>query len=230
MISPGHPYDRMKRVLDVVIAALALFLGSLVMLVTAALVAAALGRPVLFRQTRPGLRGEPFELIKFRTMRVADPARGQVTDAERLTRLGRWLRASSLDELPSFWNVLRGDMSVVGPRPLLMQYLAHYTPEQARRHDVRPGVTGLAQVRGRNELAWADKFAYDIRYVDQRCLRLDLRIIAETVRSVVSRTGITAAGSATAPEFVRAPEFAMAGESAGSAASTFGRAAGTTSS
>ena len=140
---------------------------------------------------------------KFRTMRPLDPARGWATDADRLTPLGRRLRALSLDELPSLWNVIRGDMSLVGPRPLLMEYLDRYTPEQAQRHDVRPGLTGLAQVSGRNALSWEDKFRLDVEYVKAESLRLDLRILAMTVRSVLRREGISAEGQATMVEFVR---------------------------
>ncbi|PWU58655.1 UDP-galactose phosphate transferase [Micromonospora globispora] len=197
---PGHPYDRPKRLLDVLVAGLALVVLSPVLLAVALVVAVGLGRPVFFRQTRPGLHGRLFELRKFRTMKPIGP--GRVSDGDRLTGLGRWLRATSLDELPTLWNVLRGDMSLVGPRPLLVRYLDRYTPEQERRHEVRPGVTGLAQVRGRNSLGWEEKFAYDVRYVDSRCLRLDLRILAETVIRVLRREGVSADGHATAPEFL----------------------------
>jgi lipopolysaccharide/colanic/teichoic acid biosynthesis glycosyltransferase len=190
-----------KRIVDLAAATLLLVLLLPVLAVTAALVAVGLGRPVLFRQARAGLHGEPFIMVKFRTMRGIDPRRGLVTDAERLTRLGRFLRASSLDELPTLWNVIRGEMSLVGPRPLPVRYLDRYTAEQARRHEVRPGVTGLAQVRGRNWLGWDEKLALDVEYVDARCARLDVRILAETVVTVLRRDGITADGSATAPEF-----------------------------
>lgn len=197
---PGHPYDRPKRLLDVLVASLALVVLSPALLAVALVVAVGLGRPVLFRQTRPGLHGRLFELRKFRTMKPIGP--GRVSDGDRLTGLGRWLRATSLDELPTLWNVLRGDMSLVGPRPLLVSYLDRYTPEQARRHEVRPGVTGLAQVRGRNSLSWEEKFGYDVRYVDTRRLGLDLRILAETVVRVLRREGVSADGHATAPEFL----------------------------
>jgi lipopolysaccharide/colanic/teichoic acid biosynthesis glycosyltransferase len=193
--------DRAKRLLDVLIATLVLILTAPLIAVVAIAVAVTLGRPVLFRQTRPGLRGETFELIKFRSMLPINAADGRVSDGERLTRLGRWLRATSLDELPSLWNVLRGEMSMVGPRPLLVEYLTRYTPEQARRHEVRPGVTGLAQVRGRNALTWESRFAYDVWYVDNHSLGLDLRILAETTRVVLRRDGITAHGCATINEF-----------------------------
>ncbi|AVT32866.1 UDP-galactose phosphate transferase [Plantactinospora sp. BC1] len=199
-MTPGHRrYDRRKRLLDLLVAAVLLVLLSPVLLGCAAAVALALGRPVLFRQSRPGRDGHLFELRKFRTMRPAGP--GRTSDADRLTRFGSWLRATSLDELPTLWNVLRGDMSLVGPRPLLVSYLDRYTPEQARRHEVRPGITGLAQVRGRNELSWEEKFRYDVEYVDRRCLRLDLRILLETVLRVLRRQGISAPGNPTMPEF-----------------------------
>ncbi|MEN3610768.1 sugar transferase [Plantactinospora sp. ZYX-F-223] len=199
MTTRHRRYDRRKRVLDMLVAAVLLVLLSPVLLGCAAAVALALGRPVLFRQNRPGRDGRLFELRKFRTMRPVSP--GRTSDADRLTRLGRWLRATSLDELPTLWNVLRGDMSLVGPRPLLVGYLDLYTPEQARRHEVRPGITGLAQVRGRNALSWEEKFRYDVEYVDGRCLALDLRILLETVLQVLRRQGISAPGSATMPEF-----------------------------
>jgi len=193
-------YDRTKRLLDILLASLALLAFAPVLLAVSTLIAVAEGRPVLFRQTRAGRHGTPFELRKFRTMAPICP--GRVSDADRLTRLGSWLRATSLDELPSLWNVLRGEMSLVGPRPLIMRYLPRYTPEQARRHEVRPGLTGLAQVRGRNSLSWECKFAYDVQYVDARSLLLDLRILAETVATVLRREGITADGHTTSPEFV----------------------------
>jgi lipopolysaccharide/colanic/teichoic acid biosynthesis glycosyltransferase len=194
-------YDYAKRLLDVVASAMALALLLPILGGVALVVAGGLGRPVLFRQPRPGLRGKPFLLTKFRTMRVDDTA-GRATDAERLTTLGTLLRATSLDELPSLWNVLRGDMSLVGPRPLLMSYLDRYDAHQARRHEVKPGLTGLAQVRGRNGLTWEEKFQFDVWYVDHRSLALDLRILASTVRTVLWRSGISAEGCATAPEFL----------------------------
>ena len=156
-----------------------------------------MSRPVFFVQKRAGLGGRPFNLVKFRTMRD-----GAETDAERLTRLGRWLRATSLDELPELWNVLRGEMSLVGPRPLLMRYLPRYTPEQARRHEVLPGLTGWAQVNGRNALSWERKFEYDVWYVDHRSFWLDLKILLMTVWLVVARRGINAEGNATMEEFL----------------------------
>jgi lipopolysaccharide/colanic/teichoic acid biosynthesis glycosyltransferase len=191
-----------QRVVDLAVAVLVLLLLSPVLLAVAVLIAVGLGRPVLFRQLRPGLGARPFTLVKFRTMLDPDPERGLVSDADRLTRLGRLLRATSLDELPTMWNVARGDMSLVGPRPLLLRYLDRYSPEQARRHLVRPGVTGLAQVRGRNALSWEEKFALDVWYVDHRSIALNARICAETVLTVLRRDGITAEGDVTMPEFL----------------------------
>ncbi|WSZ94023.1 sugar transferase [Micromonospora sp. NBC_00858] len=191
-----------KRVFDAILAAVLLVLVTPLLVVAAVLVMVGLGRPVLFRQCRAGLHGQPFEVIKFRTMRPPNHGRGLVGDGDRLTPLGRWLRATSLDELPTLWNVLRGDMSLVGPRPLLPEYLDRYSASQARRHEVRPGVTGLAQVRGRNSLSWEEKLDLDVQYVDSRNLRLDLSILAATARTVLRRDGINAAGSATAPEFL----------------------------
>ena len=201
MIDRVKLHDRVQRTIDVTVAALALILLSPVILAVAVLVAWRLGRPVLFRQERPGLHGRTFTMVKFRTMRDVDPSRGMITDADRLTRLGRILRSTSLDELPTFVNILKGDMSLVGPRPLLVRYLDRYTPTQARRHEVRPGLTGLAQVRGRNALTWEAKFDLDVWYVQHRTLPLNLRIIAETFLTVVRRDGIAAAGDATMPEF-----------------------------
>ncbi|HEX8063303.1 MAG TPA: sugar transferase [Allosphingosinicella sp.] len=191
-----------KRLTDIVLSAAGLVVLAPVLAVVAAAVAAALGRPVLFRQVRPGLHARPFRLIKFRTMLDAVDADGEpLDDAQRLTRFGRFLRASSLDELPELWNVLKGEMSLVGPRPLLMQYLPLYSPEQARRHEVRPGLTGWSQVNGRNALSWPEKLALDTWYVDNRSFGLDLRILLMTIAKVVSRAGISAEGSATTPYF-----------------------------
>jgi lipopolysaccharide/colanic/teichoic acid biosynthesis glycosyltransferase len=198
--------DSAQRAIDVGVAAVVLILLSPVLLVVAVLVAVGLGRPVLFRQPRPGQGGRAFTLVKFRTMCDVDERRGLVSDVDRLTACGRLLRATSLDELPTMWNVLRGDMSLVGPRPLLVRYLERYTPEQARRHLVRPGVTGLAQVRGRNALSWEEKFAFDVWYVDNRSIRLNARICAETVLTVLRRSGIASTGDATMPEFMGTPE------------------------
>ena len=191
-----------KPALDRLAAGIGLVALSPVLVGVGAAVAWKLGRPVLFRQVRPGLNGEPFEMVKFRTMTDARGSDGHLLpDADRLTPFGRFLRSSSLDELPELWNVVRGDMSLVGPRPLLMRYLDLYTPEQARRHEVRPGITGLAQVSGRNALSWDDKFALDVWYVDHRSLALDLKILAWTVLKVVRRDGVSATDHVTMPEF-----------------------------
>ena len=192
----------MKRLFDVLIAIIALAFLLMPLILIYFLIKKKIGSPVLFRQQRPGLNGEPFEMIKFRTMSNAVDGDGVLlSDALRLTKVGRVLRTTSLDELPELWNVLKGDMSLVGPRPLLMQYLPLYTPEQARRHDVRPGITGWAQVNGRNAISWDDKFALDVWYVDHRSLWLDVRILWMTVRKVLVRDGISAAGEATMPAF-----------------------------
>ncbi|MFN8517348.1 MAG: sugar transferase [Thermomicrobiales bacterium] len=195
--------DRAKRLFDLALTIPALILLAPVMLIVAVAVALRLGRPVLFRQTRAGLHGQPFVLYKFRTMRDArDDADQPLPDDARLTPLGHRLRATSLDELPELVNVLRGEMSLVGPRPLLLHYLDRYTPEQARRHEVRPGLTGWAQVRGRNALTWEERFALDVWYVDHRTLALDLRILLLTVASVLRREGIAQPGHATMQEFM----------------------------
>ena len=192
----------MKRLFDVVASACALLLLALPLLVVIWMVRRKLGSPVFFTQMRPGLQGKPFLMVKFRTMTDArGPDGALLPDADRLTPFGRFLRATSLDELPELWNVLKGDMSLVGPRPLLMEYLPLYSPEQARRHAVRPGVTGWAQVNGRNTLSWDDKFKLDVWYVDHRSLWLDLKILWLTVRKVLVREGISAAGAATMPRF-----------------------------
>jgi lipopolysaccharide/colanic/teichoic acid biosynthesis glycosyltransferase len=192
----------MKRLFDLLAALLALLLLAMPLLALAWLIRHKLGSPVLFRQVRPGLHAKPFTMVKFRTMtdeRAPDGA--LLPDAQRLTPFGRFLRASSLDELPELWNVLRGEMSLVGPRPLLMEYLPLYTPEQARRHEVRPGITGWAQVNGRNAISWPDKFALDVWYVDKQSLWLDIKILWMTVRKVLVRHGISAAGEATMSKF-----------------------------
>ena len=192
----------MKRLLDIVIATAALILLSPLIAIVALLVRMKLGDPILFRQERPGLKGKPFTLIKFRTMLDARDESGALRpDSERLTDLGRWLRSTSIDELPELWNVIKGDMSLVGPRPLLMHYLPLYSPEQARRHDVRPGITGWAQINGRNAISWDEKFALDVWYVDHRSLVLDAKILAASLSLVFSRHGISAEGEATMPEF-----------------------------
>jgi sugar transferase EpsL len=194
--------DATKRAIDVVVAAVALALLSPLLAVVWVLIRLRMGSPVLFRQLRPGRHGHPFELVKFRTMTDGRDAAGQLLpDAQRLTALGRWLRRTSLDELPELLNVLQGDMSLVGPRPLLMEYLPRYSPEQARRHEVRPGITGWAQVNGRNTVSWPDKFAYDVWYVDHRSTRLDCEILWRTVTQVVSGHGVSADGHATMERF-----------------------------
>jgi lipopolysaccharide/colanic/teichoic acid biosynthesis glycosyltransferase len=193
----------LKRALDVAGALLLLALTSPLLALAALAIRAMMGRPVLYRQVRAGLHGHPFTLLKLRTMRpLPGHDGGPLRDGERLTGLGRWLRASSLDELPQLWNVLRGDMALVGPRPLLPAYLGRYSPEQARRHEVRPGITGLAQVSGRNALSWEEKFALDVRYVDRWSLLLDLRILWRTFVAVLRLEGIRAPGHATMPEFL----------------------------
>lgn len=189
-------FENMKRLLDIALILLTAVVWVPVLALVALAVLIALGWPVLFVQERPGLSGRAFRMMKFRTMR-----NGGGADAERLTRLGGWLRSSSLDELPELWNVLKGEMSLVGPRPLLMRYLPRYTAEQARRHDVLPGITGWAQVNGRNALTWEQKFAYDVWYVDHRTIGLDLKILWLTVWRVFTRQGISGAGEATMGEF-----------------------------
>jgi len=189
---------RVKRVVDVAGSLVVLVLAAVPLALAALAVLVAMGRPVLFRQVRAGYRGRPFTLWKLRTMR---PARGAEPDAARLTRLGRGLRAASLDELPQLWNVLRGDMSLVGPRPLPLAYLPRYSAAQARRHEVLPGITGLAQVTGRNTLDWETRLALDVRYVDERGLALDCRILWRTVLTVVRPRDVSAPGHATMPEF-----------------------------
>ena len=192
----------MKRLFDLAAVIVTAPLWVPLAVIVALLVRVKLGAPVFFRQRRPGKDAVIFELIKFRTMRDArDPAGRPLPDAERLTAFGRWLRATSLDELPELLNVLRGDMSLVGPRPLLVQYLDRYSPRQARRHEVQPGLTGLAQVMGRNALTWDEKFEWDVRYVETRGFWLDAKILLLTVRAVLSRTGVNARGEATMPEF-----------------------------
>ena len=191
-----------KRVFDLIVALPALVLSLPVQAVGAVAVRRKLGSPVLFEQERPGLDGQVFVMRKFRTMLEPDPARGLVSDADRLTPFGVFLRSTSLDELPTLWNIVRGDMSVVGPRPLLVRYLERYSPEQARRHEVRPGLTGLAQVSGRNAVSWDQRLALDVEYVDTHTLRGDLRIIGRTVAAVLRRDGIAAEGDVTMPEFM----------------------------
>jgi lipopolysaccharide/colanic/teichoic acid biosynthesis glycosyltransferase len=190
----------MKRVLDVVMVLLTAVVWVPLLLLAMMVVRAALGRPVFFVQERAGRDGRPFRLVKLRTMREGD-----APDAERLTRVGRWLRATSLDELPELWHVLRGEMSLVGPRPLPVRYLPRYSPQQARRHEVRPGITGWAQVNGRNSLTWEERFAYDVWYVDHMGFWLDVKILWRTVWQVLARRGISAEGEATMGEFLLRP-------------------------
>jgi lipopolysaccharide/colanic/teichoic acid biosynthesis glycosyltransferase len=198
-------YDPVKRVVDVAVSVTALLLTIPFQALIALLVRGKLGSPVLFRQLRPGKDERTFELLKFRTMLEPDEIQGLVTDADRMTSFGAFLRSTSIDELPSLWNVVKGDMSIVGPRPLLVPYLSRYTTEQRRRHEVRPGVTGLAQVTGRNAITWEEKFVRDVEYVDDRRLALDLWIVWRTVTQVLKRDGISATGSVTMAEFKGSP-------------------------
>ena len=193
------PFDFIKRGADIAVSAAGLIITAPIQIAVAVAVRVNLGSPVLFRQQRPGKNERIFELMKFRTMLPVTEE--QSTDEQRLTKFGKFLRSTSLDELPSLWNVLRGDMSLVGPRPLLVEYLEHYSPQQARRHEVRPGITGLAQVRGRNDVDWDRRFEYDVEYVDNRSIGLDLRILMETVTTVLKRSGINQEGHATMTPF-----------------------------
>ncbi len=196
----------LKRLIDITASGAALAALSPVLAITAYKVKKNLGSPVLFKQTRPGLDGKPFEMIKFRTMKDATDKDGNLLpDSERLTPFGQKLRSTSIDELPELWNVLKGDMSLVGPRPLLMEYLPLYNSEQARRHNVRPGVTGYAQVNGRNAISWEQKFALDTWYVDNQSLWLDFKILAKTVKQVLIKDGISAEGEATMSKFTGSP-------------------------
>ncbi len=201
----------LKRLFDIAGATAGLVATAPIMVGCAAAVGMTMGRPIFFRQTRPGKGGEPFELVKFRTMRPPREGEHRIgNDEGRITTVGYILRSTSLDELPTLWNVLRGELSLVGPRPLLMRYLDRYTPHQARRHEVRPGVTGLAQVSGRNALSWEEKFDLDVWYVDNRSMWLDVVILAKTVKKVLIRDGISSDDHPTAPEFMgtraRSPE------------------------
>jgi lipopolysaccharide/colanic/teichoic acid biosynthesis glycosyltransferase len=192
----------LKRIFDILAATFGLLLLSPVILIVAWQVRRKLGSPVLFRQTRPGLHGKPFEMVKFRTMLDESDSTGNpLPDSERMTPFGQFLRSASLDELPGLWNVLKGDMSLVGPRPLLMEYLPLYSKEQYRRHQVRPGVTGWAQVNGRNAISWEEKFKLDVWYVDNRSFWLDLKILSLTVKKVLVRDGISGEGEATMSKF-----------------------------
>ncbi|HDS1734781.1 MULTISPECIES: sugar transferase [Pseudomonas] len=196
-----------KRAIDIVASLFGLVLLSPVIVILALCIRRKLGSPVLFRQVRPGMNGKPFEMIKFRTMRDAVDEHGvPLPDDKRMTPFGSFLRASSLDELPELWNVLKGEMSLVGPRPLLMEYLPLYDQEQYRRHDVRPGVTGWAQINGRNALSWEEKFRLDVWYVDNRSTLLDLKILLLTVKKVLVRDGISGEGQATMSKFTGSPK------------------------
>ena len=197
----------LKRIIDITIASTALILLSPVYLIVAHKVKKNLGSPVLFRQVRPGLHGKPFEMIKFRTMKDALDADGNsLPDSERLTPFGKMLRATSLDEMPELWNVIKGDMSIVGPRPLLMEYLPLYNSEQAKRHSVRPGITGYAQVNGRNAISWEKKFELDTWYVENQSLWLDFKIMLKTIKKVIAKDDISAEGEATMTKFTGTPE------------------------
>lgn len=192
----------LKRLLDIIIASIALILLSPLYAFVAYKVKKNLGSPVLFRQVRPGLHGKPFEMIKFRTMKDAVDEQGNpLPDNERLTPFGQMLRSTSLDEMPELWNVIKGDMSIVGPRPLLMEYLPLYSPEQAKRHDVRPGMTGYAQVNGRNAISWDEKFKLDTWYVENQSIWLDFKIMLKTVKKVLAKDDISAEGEATMSKF-----------------------------
>lgn len=199
-----RPYDLVKRAIDILIAGLALILSLPIQLVVALLVRINLGSPVLFTQQRPGRSGRMFTMYKFRTMR--DITEDLVSDEDRITPFGSWLRSTSLDELPELLNVLKGDMSIVGPRPLLPEYLPLYTARQVRRHEVRPGVTGLAQVKGRNAMPWAERLAWDVRYVETRSFALDCRIVLDTFKVVLKREGITEEGQVAMTDFEGAPD------------------------
>lgn len=191
-----------KRLFDIVVSSIALVIFSPIIVLVAWKIRQNLGSPVIFRQTRPGLNGKPFEMVKFRTMKDALDANGNpLPDSERMTSFGDKLRNSSLDELPELWNVLKGEMSLVGPRPLLMQYLPLYSPEQARRHEVRPGVTGWAQINGRNAISWEEKFKLDVWYVDNRSFGLDIKILLLTVKKVFVKEGISSEGHVTTEPF-----------------------------
>ena len=192
----------LKRLLDIIIASIALILLSPLYALVAYKVKKNLGSPVLFRQVRPGLHGKPFEMIKFRTMKDAVDEQGNpLPDSERLTPFGQMLRSTSLDEMPELWNVIKGDMSIVGPRPLLMEYLPLYSPEQAKRHDLRPGMTGHAQVNGRNAIGWEEKFKLDTWYVENQSIWLDFKIMFKTVHKVLAKDDISAEGEATMTKF-----------------------------
>lgn len=196
-----------KRLFDICISLVAIILLSPLLIATGLVARAKLGTQIFFRQQRPGLHGQPFEMVKFRTMTDSRDSEGNLLpDGERLIAYGRFLRSTSIDELPELWNVLKGDMSLVGPRPLLMDYVPLYSAEQRRRHDVRPGITGWAQINGRNAISWDEKFMLDIWYVDNRSLALDIKILWLTMQRVVVRQGVNAAGSSTMPKFTGSDE------------------------
>ncbi len=196
-----------KRIFDITISSIALFILSPILFVLAILVWGSMGSPILFSQQRPGLRGKPFHILKFRTMLNSNDKKGdQLSDAKRLTSFGRFLRSTSLDELPELWNVLKGEMSLVGPRPLLMEYLELYSPKQAQRQDVRPGITGWAQINGRNAISWDEKFILDVWYVGNQSLWLDVKILLLTLWKIVNRENINQAGQATMELFTGSKE------------------------
>ncbi len=193
---------KLKRLIDIIGSSIGLVLASPVMMIISLIIYFTMGRPIFFKQIRPGLKGKPFVIYKFRTMLdLKDEDGNLLPDEKRLTTIGKFLRSTTLDELPEFWNVLKGDMSLVGPRPLLMEYLDRYTPEQARRHEVKPGMTGWAQINGRNAISWEEKFKLDVWYVDNWSILLDLKIIFLTILKVLKREGVSAEGHATMPEF-----------------------------
>lgn len=225
MTTTSVPYDRLKRVIDVVLIVVGLVVLAPVFVILSIRVRREFGSPVVFRQARPGLHGRIFTIRKFRTMTDERGPDGELLpDQDRLTPFGSWLRSSSLDELPEMFNVLVGEMSLVGPRPLLVEYLPLYTPEQARRHEVRPGITGWAQVHGRNDMSWEDKLALDVAYVDDRSLWLDVRILIRTLWVMVRREGISMQGHATTPRFEGADPGPAAEASDGPAAAADGPA------
>lgn len=194
-------YNFTKRLLDIAVSFMALLAAAPLIVAVAICIVITSGRPILFLQNRPGLNGQPFTMVKFRTMRPFIQAKGWTTDATRMTRLGGLLRSTSIDELPTLWNVIRGEMSLVGPRPLLMKYLDLYTPAQARRMEVKPGLTGLAQINGRNAQTWHQRFEFDLEYIERRSMSLDAYILVRTAAKVLKREGISAEGQVTMPEF-----------------------------
>jgi len=194
--------QKIKRLIDIIGSLIGLTISSPIIVIISIIIYFTMGRPIFFKQVRPGLKGKPFVIYKFRTMLdLRDENGNLLPDEKRLTTIGRFLRSTTLDELPEFWNVLKGDMSLVGPRPLLMEYLDRYNPEQARRHEVKPGMTGWAQINGRNTISWEEKFKLDVWYVDNWNILLDLKIIFLTILKVVKREGISAEGHVTMPEF-----------------------------